>query len=447
VTALRRALLILSLVTVPATAHAQVFLAEAPHPQFAIGPLFVRATVEPGSAPATVEVLWALTFPSPAARLNPGDALYILWPAAITGEGDASPADSALVNDLQARGFIVVTAGRLPLSARDRSKLGTGDRQEVPLEPASFVVFSRERRRGGQAPAATFIKMPWSDRFGDPLSVMRLRFHAPGMVGAKSATWAEETFWGRRYVASMSFGDVAHMSLYPMYFQHRDRVVRLAPDFSQLVVNFTHADHLRIEEVFPQTATRRPSETRDAVESVSMPLASSEGIAPQVLRVQFSYFGGRIAWRPILISVLLLGLGNATGPLVVALFRRLARRLRARLHVGRDPSSGPSRHRGVIVPREVAERIRPGETRYEDVIALCGRDAEEQERLPSRHNRTLVYRGHRVLPHRTRGFGWLAAVSHWDVEHHELQIDFEGDLVVDVQARIRRSRLAEPQAG
>jgi len=32
-------------------------------------------------------------------------------------------------------------------------------------------------------------------------------------------------------------------------------------------------------------------------------------------------------------------------------------------------------------------------------------------------------------------------VSRWDVEHHEVQIDLEGDVVADVRAQVRRSRL------
>jgi len=44
------------------------------------------------------------------------------------------------------------------------------------------------------------------------------------------------------------------------------------------------------------------------------------------------------------------------------------------------------------------------------------------------------------VPHRRRSLGWFATVSHWDVEDHEVQIDFERDLVRDVQARIRRSQ-------
>jgi hypothetical protein len=52
-----------------------------------------------------------------------------------------------------------------------------------------------------------------------------------------------------------------------------------------------------------------------------------------------------------------------------------------------------------------------------------------------------------VVPHRRRSFGWFATVGHWDVEDHEVQIDFERDRVRDVQARVRRSRLTEQPLG
>ena len=37
-------------------------------------------------------------------------------------------------------------------------------------------------------------------------------------------------------------------------------------------------------------------------------------------------------------------------------------------------------------------------------------------------------------------------MSHWDVEHNEVQIDFEQDRVRNIQARIRRTR-AQPATG
>jgi len=176
---------------------------------------------------------------------------------------------------------------------------------------------------------------------------------------------------------------------------------------------------------------------------VSIPLTASEGITPQVLKVGFTYFSGRIAWRPVLISLLFLGLGNVTGPLVVALLRRLGRVARARVQVGRR-TAAPPRETGTILSRDVLAGLLPGETTYEDVVRRCGAHAEERERL-SGGRRTLVYRGQRLVPNRRRTFGWFATVGHWDVEHHEVEIELEGGRVRDVTAHVRRTRLTEPQ--
>jgi hypothetical protein len=219
----------------------------------------------------------------------------------------------------------------------------------------------------------------------------------------------------------------------------------LARDFSMLLINFADAGHLKVDEVVPPSASRQMSETRSNTEAFRLPLLASEGLAPQVLKVQFAYFAGRLPWRPILISALFLGLGNLTGPLVAALVRWLGRRLRARVHVGR--SEAPGRETGAIPSEETLGQIRPGETSYEDVLRLCGPQAEELARLPAGETRALVYRGQRVVPHRRRSFGWFATVGHWDVEDHEVQIDFERDRVRDVQARVRRSRLTEQPLG
>ena len=37
------------------------------------------------------------------------------------------------------------------------------------------------------------------------------------------------------------------------------------------------------------------------------------------------------------------------------------------------------------------------------------------------------------------GFGWLTTMHGWDVEHHEVEIALEDDVVRDVQARVRRT--------
>jgi hypothetical protein len=35
-------------------------------------------------------------------------------------------------------------------------------------------------------------------------------------------------------------------------------------------------------------------------------------------------------------------------------------------------------------------------------------------------------------------------VHRWDVENHEVEIALEGDRVLDVQARVNRTRLSQP---
>ena len=98
-----------------------------------------------------------------------------------------------------------------------------------------------------------------------------------------------------------------------------------------------------------------------------------------------------------------------------------------------------------MLDRNTLARIVPGETTYDQVLALLGSDFEELERFGTASGRTLVYRGRRVVPQQRRSFGWVATVSHWDIENHEVEIMFDGDRVRDVQARVRRSRLASPE--
>jgi hypothetical protein len=45
-----------------------------------------------------------------------------------------------------------------------------------------------------------------------------------------------------------------------------------------------------------------------------------------------------------------------------------------------------------------------------------------------------------LTTHRRFGFGWLATVSHRDIEHHEVVVEIEDDRVRDVEWRVGRSR-------
>jgi hypothetical protein len=386
-------------------------------------------------------VSWSVILPPDRTAGDIAQDLYLLWPGEVVGTPGTAGGDPALRRQVETQGFQVKETGRVRLSARARTQMGTRA-ESASLGDAPFVTFARDMGPGRPARGATYIRIPWVSELASLDWLVRLEIPSTDVITAKRVSWLEDSFWGRRYVITLGFGDVGYVSLYPFYFGMRDRVVPLARDFSMLLINFADADHLKVDEVIPASAGRRMSETRRDTEAISLPLVASEGLTPQVLKVQFNYFSGRLPWRPILISALFLGLGNLTGPLVMALARRVGRTLRSRVHVGREGNQG--RQSGVVPSRDALEQIRIGETSYEEVLQLCGPHAEEQERLPSGEARTLVYRGERRVPHRRRSFGWFATVSHWDIEHQEVQIEFEHDRVRDVQARVRRSRLTTP---
>ena len=274
--------------------------------------------------------------------------------------------------------------------------------------------------------------------------LMDLRFAAKGMIAARHASWVEEVFRGERFLISLSFNDVRQRALFPLYFEHRDRMVRLAEDPSQLMVNFADAGHVKIDSVTPPATRRHLSETLESTEVVSLFLDRSEGISPQVLTVQFGYFSGWRAWAPVIIPALFFLLGNLAGPLIRFLGARTARSLRTHFHIGRLRSALRGQDSGVVIPRETLARIVPGKTTYDQVIALCGPEMEIAERLTTPEQRTLIYRGHHVVPQRRPIFAWLARVTRWDVEDQEIEITVEREVVRDVQVRVRRARLAEP---
>jgi hypothetical protein len=289
------------------------------------------------------------------------------------------------------------------------------------------------------------IRIPWTPRLANPLWLLDLRMRVKGLIRDKPGTWVEHTFWGPRHRFTLSFNEVRQRGLFPMYFQHRDRVIHLADEPAQIIAEFADADHLKIDELYPQSAKRQLSESRAGTEVVSLYMDRSEGLTPQTLTVQFGYFRGLQSWAPVLIPALFFLLGNLAGPLLGNAARRLATRLAARVHVGPRAGDATVRDRGVVVSRETLARIVPGRTTYEEVVALCGPNFEQHEQLTAPNRRTLVYRGRRVIPERRRRLGWLATVAHWSVEHHEVEIEIEDDRVRDVQARVRRSRLASPE--
>jgi len=423
----------------PGAACAQIFLASTPHPEFAIGPLFIAGVVRPDLGPTTVSVSWSIVRP-PKSTTDVGQQdLYLLWPAEVAAPTAAGPADPELPRYLEARAFTVLAQGRLVLRKRDRAKLGTGAESDPIDTTASFVTFFKRGTNPSQSGVGTFIKIPWAPEFASPLVLANLTMALKDLINPRAANWVEELFWGRRWVLTLSSGSVGSLALYSMYFEHRDRVVRLAPDVSLLLANFADADHLRIEEISPGTATRRGSRVRAGTEVVSLTLATSEGAVPQVLKVQFNYFTGRIAWRPIVVSAVFLLLGNLAGVLMFS--QQFGRALRGRLHIGRR-AGGVMRQTGVMLPPETLTAIRPGESTYADVLRLCGQPEEETEQLASPPRRRLVYRARRTIPQRRLKLGWVATVNGWNAEDHEVVFELEGERVRDVQRHIRRFRLS-----
>ena len=418
-------------------AAGQVFLASEPHPEFAIGPLFIVGIVGPGLGPVTVSISWStVTSPTGAPDAAKQD-LYLFWPAEVAAATAPGQADPALARALESRGFTALSDGRLTLRKRDRAKLGTAaDSDPVPAV-ASYATFFKRGTNPAQSGTGTFVKIPWTPEFADPLVLANLTMPLKDVITPRPATWMEELFWGRRWVLTLSSGSVGSLALYSMYFEHRDRVVRLAPDVSLLLANFSDADHLRIEEISPATATRRGSRTRAGSEIVSLTLAPNEGVVPQVLKVHFHYFSGRIAWRPILVSAGLLLLGNLAG--VFMFSQQFGGILRRRLHVGSARAEKATRRTGVVLAPDTLAAIRPGESTYADVVARCGRPEEETEELGASPRRTLVYRGRRAVPERRLNLGWVATVNGWNAEEHEVVITLDGDRVRDVQSRIRRT--------
>jgi hypothetical protein len=216
-------------------------------------------------------------------------------------------------------------------------------------------------------------------------------------------------------------------------------VLRLAEDPSQLVMLFTDADRLKIDEIAPASAMRRRHESLERTEVVSRFLDTSEGIVPQTLSVQFGYFSGLQSWAPILIPLLFFVLGNALRPLIEVVSRRLGRMYASRIRFwsARRP---PQDDTGVVLSREQVARIVPGQTTRDQLLAIAGGAPEEFEQLTAPDRRTLIFRGQRAVPQRARRFGWVTAVDAWVVEHHEVEVQLERDVVTDVQARVRRTQ-------
>jgi hypothetical protein len=373
----------------PTAGHGQVFLASRPHPEFLIGPLFVVAQVSPDLAKVTVNLSFSLTVKPGQRKADINQDLYLLWPADVPESTAPGPADPQLAREIETRGFAVTGSGRLLLRSRDRMQVGTVALGEPLDVSASYVSYTRP---GAQTGSVTYIKIPWTPKLTDQLAVVTLVLPLRGLIAPKATTWLDEFFWGRRQVITIGFGDLGPpvLGLFSLYYERRDRVVHLAREYSLLIANFGDSDHLKIEEITPATAVRRQSRVRTGGEVVALTLIPSQDTTAQSLRVQFHYFTGRINWRPVVISALILLVTNFAGVLMFStdMTRRIKRRRRAR----RRFAAMAAATNGNVPSRESLTTLVSVGTRYEEVVARFGRPDEEHERVTPPGRRTMIYR-------------------------------------------------------
>jgi hypothetical protein len=441
-------LLAIAIAAWPVTAGAQVFLGTRGHPEFEIGPLFIRASIGPELGPVTVDVLWSLAVPPTRSALGLEQDLYLLWPAQIQAAERVAGSVAGLGDYIRSRGFAVTGEGRLPLFVEDLYPPPGTTSPDRRIGSAPFVSFRHVGLETlGVQPAASMIRIPWTPDLVNRIRLVKLRLELDGALRPKPANWLEELVRGPRHVLSLSFHDVRNPALFPLYLENRARALDLASEPSQLLVRFADPKRLRIDDIFPRTAVREPADGAAGSEIVSAFLDTSEDAAPQVLSVQFGYASGLQAWAPILIPLAFFVLGRATGPLIERGARGLGRHISARLRFG-GGATAPGRAEGTFLSRETLARIVPGRTTEEEVLALCGRDTlEEQERLGDPDRRTLVYRGRRIVPRHSRRLLWrLSSVSDWELEEQLVEIALERGIVQDVQVRVRRARLPHPDA-
>jgi hypothetical protein len=278
---------------------------------------------------------------------------------------------------------------------------------------ASYVSFART---GSQSGAVTFIKIPWTPRLVDPLSLVALALPLRGLIVPKASTWIDELFWGRRYVLTTGFGDLGPpaLGLFALYYERRDRIVHLAREYSLVIATFGDSDHLKLEDISPATAVRRQSRVRAGGEVVALALLPAEDITAQSLRVQFHYFSGRINWRPVIVSVVLILVTNFAGVLILS--KDVSRRIRRRLRARRRFAAAPGPPNGAMPSRDAVGALIPAGTSYDDVVARLGRPDEERERVTPPGRRTMIYRG-------TNGNG---------IRQYEVAVELHDDRVREV---------------
>ncbi len=419
-----------------ASAEAQVFFASRPSPQLAVTPLFIVANVVPGAADVPVEVIFSLMIPPTRSALELEQDLYLLWPGEVVA-AEAAKGDAVLPPEI-ATHVEIIAEGRLPLFAQPHYE--TSAETESIAPGAAFVTVVRSGGPLGLSPPATYIRIPWSPKIANQAWLVSVHLTAKNLVKSKPTTWLGRVASGPRSLLALGFNDVGAPAMFAMYYWQRDRVLPVESP-ARLVVNFAHADRLAIDALSPPAARRELSPALETTETVSLFLPPAEGLTPQALRVEFGYFSRLQSWGPIVVPALFFALGNAAAVLLRTFVERLRQRLAGRVQVGRLRATAAGVDDGVVIPRERLTAVVPLETTYEEVLRLCGQEVEEREDLATPGRKTLIYRGRRDVPHRRWTWGWLATVSHWDVERHEVEITLENGVVQDIQVRVGRTRL------
>jgi hypothetical protein len=419
-------------------AAAQVFFSATPSPDLRIGPLMIRATVSTEAGPTRVRLLFSVMTET-GTRPAPVPDLYVLWPGEVQPVAELGAKDPALATAVEKLGFDVIAEGRVTLNGqRLHAPAGPTSRQAV-RGGAPYVTFVQSGNTFGLSPPATWIRIPSSKMLSDPEWMMELELLSPSLVKRKPSSWIERWALGERWNAVVSYKEVRGRPLFRMYLDHRDRALRLGDAPAELAMNFPSADRLKIDTVHPASANRALSEVLERTEVVSLYLDPSDA-TPQRLSVQYGYFSRTQSTAVVLVPLVILVLGYSIGPLMGRLALHLVERLAGRVRWTRWTGEPRKRETGAFVPREVLARIRPGQTTYDEVVRLCGPDAEVAERFPASGRQTLVYRGELERPQTRRLIGWLSTVHHVELERTEVTIEFDNGVVSDIQADIRRSR-------
>jgi hypothetical protein len=424
-----------ALLAIPARAQAQVFFGSQPRSGLVVTPLFIVAGVSPDKESVAIEIMFSVLIPPGKSALDLEQDLYLLWPGeVVAASGGAS--GITLPADVAAQ-VTVVREGRLRLEAKRNYE--STDSDDVLPGGAPFVTVVRPGGPLGVSPAATYIRIPWNPRLANQAWLTSVSFTANDVLKPKGTTWLGRLVSGPRTQLALGFNDVGSPAVFSMYYWQRDNVLPVASP-ARLVANFAGADRLAIDTMFPPATRREPSPSRPTTDIVSLFLTATEGLTPQVLRVEFGYFSRLQSWGPILVPALFFALGNGAGVLLRNLFETLYKRLGARFQFGRRRASASGVDTGPVIPRERLAEIVPGETTYEDVLRICGREVEEREGFGTPQRKTLLYHGRREVPHRRWAWSWLAAVDHWDVERHEVEITLDNGIVQDIQMRVGRTR-------